>query len=54
MAQRGRALAGSALDRATLLPVFMAHFLVDHRPELVADRALRFFAQEPGRTTAGW
>ncbi|CAN7258380.1 alpha/beta fold hydrolase [Arthrobacter sp. LjRoot14] len=97
MAQRERALAGSAVYRATILPAFMGiifgayarrdfavrtlvltgamepsgtlqgmghrpgrggnvtteilpgegHFLADHRPELLADRALRFFAQEP-------
>ena len=97
MAQRERAVAGSAVYRGTILPAFMAiifgtyarrdfavrtlvltgamdpsgilqgmghrpgrggnvtaeilpgegHFLADHRPELVADRALRFFAREP-------
>lgn len=29
------------------------HFLADHCPELVADRALRFFAQERGRKAVG-
>jgi pimeloyl-ACP methyl ester carboxylesterase len=25
------------------------HFIIDHRPEAVADRALRFLAREQGR-----
>lgn len=99
MDQPGRAFAGSALYRSTILPAFMGiifgtyakrrftvptlvlvgamdpsgalqtmghrpglggnvttevlpgegHFLIDHRPEVVADRALRFFAREQGR-----